>query len=207
MNFNERLASIKKLLKLVEEPAAGDLTPADSLKEHTTSDGAKVKIDNLEVGGKAYAEDGTTPLAAGVTLADGTVVAVDEAGVITAVTAPVEAAAEPALDPAAPAPAPVLPAGFAERFAAMEAELAALKATEVQKFNDHETKGKTTEAKLQKFNDVLTQVVDLVQKFADEPAADPVQVPSGKGPALTKLERAKILNDSIRDAAKVTGDN
>lgn len=202
MTLKEKVAKVKEMLRLAfaEEPAAGDTTPADSLKEHTTADGAKVQIDKLEVGGKAYMEDGTTPLTAGVTLSDGTNIAVDEAGVITAVTAPVEAAAEPEADPAVPA----LPAGFMERFAAMEQELADLKARDVQKFAEQTEAHKNAyEARAQKFQDALTQVLDLVQQFADQPAADPVQVPTGKGQALSKLERAKAFKEAITSAGGV----
>lgn len=198
MKLNEQVNKLKALLaglSFNEAPAAGDEAPADTLKDYTTQAGAVVKIDRLEVGGKVVAEDGTTPITAGVTLADGTNIALDEAGVITAVTAPVAAEAVPPVLP------PGLPAGFAERFEAMEKRaedleklVMKIKENAVQKFKDTSA---ATEGKLQQFSEALTQVVALCEQFAAQPADDPAQPPAGGDGTPSKADRREAFAKGV----------
>ena len=147
-------------------------------------------------------QDGTTPVTTGFTLADGTIVAVDANGMITAVTAPVAAAAPivpgvPAI-PGIPA-APAYPAGFEERFAALEKQVADfIAATTPQKFSEQ------TDAKFQKFSESLTAVIDLVEKFAAQPSDDPAQPPNGNANEIkmSKQERREMLAKNIAERVK-----
>lgn len=88
-SFKEAIKGIRDLVSgFSDTPAAGDPNATDNLKEYTTDAGASIKIDKLEVGGKVVDADGTTPIAKGFKLADGTAVEVDDMGVITSVTVP-----------------------------------------------------------------------------------------------------------------------
>lgn len=181
---------IKRLLngeKFEDVPAGPDTTTAAAFKDYTTDSGAVVKIDKLEAGGMVTAEDGT-PVNVGFTLSDGTTVAVDETGMITAVTTPVAAAAEPTVPPVPPAPA-----AFSEQD----------RATMEQRFTAQiEAVETARKADIQKFTEIVTGLVSVMEQFAAEPSADPIQPPTDKAPALNKKERAmEILNLAKANAA------
>lgn len=201
--FNQQVSKVKELLAGIfeEVPAAGDLAGAGTLQNYTTDSGAVVMIDKLEVGGKVYDTDGTTPVKTGFTLADGTVVQVDESGVITSVAAPIMAADPLAAPTPAPQPAaPVIPSMFDERLSALETEFMlykqAIKDGWQEKFNTLETKH---QAELQKFQTALNGVVGLVEKFGELPAEDPAAAPrnTGEETIITKTERRAAFAQSI----------
>lgn len=192
MKLSDKVNAVKQLLKEVFTdtiPAASETVAADALKDYVTETGATVKIDKLEVGGKVYQEDGTTPQTAGFSLSDGTVVTVDESGVILTVVvpSPIIAAVDPA--PVNPVPAP---ANYDARFEALEAKLAELQAS-AQKFSD----ATATDAKLQKVNEAITKTLEIVEAFAAAPSADPVTIPAGNPDKPTKADLRESFAKNI----------
>lgn len=211
MTFKEQVAKVKTLLASVFEdiqPAAGDTTGADTLQSYVTDGGVNVKIDKLEAGGMVFMEDGTTPVTTGFTLADGTIVAVDGNGVITAVTVPVaatvpEVPAVPSV-PAIPA-APAYPAGFEERLSAIEKEFEARKGNG-DKFHEQilflQNVRKDEEKRYAEYGKALAAVVELVEKFAAQPSEDPAQPPSGAPSVPSKTERREAFAKSVAERKK-----
>jgi hypothetical protein len=55
-------------------------------------------------------------------------------------------------------------------------------------------------ADVQKFTTAIGSFVQLMEAFADEPGADPIQAPPDKGPALSKTERAKKIAENMKKA-------
>lgn len=203
MTFKEQVAKVKTLLSSVFEdiqPAAGETTGANTLQDYTTDGGVNVKIDKLEAGGMVYMEDGATPVTTGFTLADGSIVAVDGNGVITAVTVPVEASAP--VQPVAPVAAPSFPAGFEERFTAVEKEVADLKAVGALRFEHRESAHKTHDDRIAKLADTVKQTLELVEAFAAQPSEDPAQTPSGAPDKPSKAERREAFAKTIAQKIK-----
>lgn len=191
MKLSDKVNAVKQLLKEVFTdtiPAAPETVAADALKEYVTESGATVQIDKLEIGGKVYQADGTTPQTAGFSLSDGTVVTVDESGNITAVVVPSPVDAAIAA-PVIPAPAPP---NYDARFEALEAELAALKASN-QKFSD----AAATDARIQKINEAVTKTLEIVEAFAAAPSADPVTPPAGNPDKSTKADLREAFAKNI----------
>lgn len=202
MTFKDQVAKVKSLLSAVFEeaiPSAGTLEGADTLQDYTTDGGVIVKINKLEPGGMVYQQDGTTAVVTGFTLADGTIVAVDEYGVITSVTVPIDQAvpvAPVAAPVAAPTPAPY-PAGFEERFEALEREFAEWKAAEGQKFtHQFEAAQNAQDQRFAKLQDGLNEVVKLVEVFAASPSDEPIVKPTGEE-KITKSARRDLLAQNI----------
>lgn len=209
MTFKEQVAKVKTLLASVFEdiqPAAGDMTGADTQQVYTTDGGVNVKIDKLEAGGIVTMEDGTTPVTTGFTLADGTIVAVDGNGVISAVTVPV-AATEPIapVAPVVPQVAPAFPAGFEERLSAIEKEFEARKGNG-DKFHEQilflQNVRKDEEKRYAEYGKALAAVVELVEKFAAQPSEDPAQPPSGAPSVPSKTERREAFAKSVAERKK-----
>lgn len=167
-----------------EMPAAADPAPANELKGYTTDAGLQLKIDKLEAGGKAFADDGTTPAAEGVyVMVDGTSVTVDATGNITAVMLP-ELKAE---QQAAP---PVMPAAFSEQLASERNAFNARFSTLEGQLKASEDARKADAAKVVS---AIDQVLTLVAQFAEEPSADPIQPPADKAPAASKADRRQAI--------------
>lgn len=170
ISFKEAIDKIKVFVGLADaEPAAAETTPATDLKEYTTDAGVIVKIDKLEAGGKVMQADGVTPVAGNITLSDGTVVAIDMAGIITAVTVP---EVLPIIE--------TVEAPDMAQMQALESKFTAF-AEQTESLKTQLAEEKTAREKdAQKFREAMDQVLDLFQKFAEQPSDDPIQVPNGK---------------------------
>ena len=231
MKFNatEAIKRIKESLGFTDAPAAGDTAPVDALNDYQTGTGTTIKIDKLEAGGKAFTEDGVTPLLAGdYTLADGTLVKVADGGAITEVTLPSAATATPA-DAAMTALMAKFAAGTPEeRITNLESMCKALmqynfqwkineatrEAIEAQaiaafqklgapeQFADKFSAMEAKHAKeVQRFNGVVASLIELIEKFAEQPADDPIQAPANAPAATeTKRDRANRLLMAAKQA-------
>ena len=144
------------------EPAPA-AEPTEGSKEYDLKAGGKVMIDKLEVGGKVTIESEVEtymPAPAGDhELVDGTKITVDDMGIITAVTV----ASEPA-----PEPAPAEPSEAELKIAALEAELATLKASHA----GFESKMAETDAK---FSKAVSDLSDVIVGLINTPSAAPTQ--------------------------------
>lgn len=221
-SFQEAIAKIKATLKMADEPAAGDNDAADALKDYTTDAGVKLKIDKLETGGKVFLEDGTTIVTKGVTLSDGTILEIGEDGIITSVTVKT-ADDQPETDEQKMAAiAAKFASGTPEdRIATLEAMCLALmqynfgwkideatrKAIEEQAIAAYktlnlpaqfaaqvETLKTAAAAENQKLKVAMGEVLNLFQKFAEQPADDAAQKPANaSGSAPSKKEKGQQL--------------
>jgi hypothetical protein len=144
------------------EPAPA-VEPTEGSKEYDLKAGGKVIIDKLEVGGKVTIEsevETEMPAPAGEhELVDGTKITVDELGIITAVTV----ASEPVVEPA-----PAEPSEAELKIAALEAELATLKASHA----GFETKMAETDAK---FSKAVSDLSDVIVGLINTPSAAPTE--------------------------------
>jgi hypothetical protein len=78
------------------------------------------------------------------------------------------------------------PQAFSAQFAAQENKLTALQ--------------EAHKADVLKFSTAVTSFVQLMEAFANEPAADAAQNPPDKAPALSKTERAKKITENMKAA-------
>ena len=197
MNTSDKIKAVKDFLKAAFAdmvPGAPETAGADTLKDYITESGATVKIDALQVGGKVFDVDGTTPVTSGFSLSDGTVVTVDESGTITAVVvpSPVEAAAP--VIPALPAPP-----NYDARFEALEKTTAELMAT-IGKFNLAVATFSTdmvTKLQLQQTNEAITKTLEIVEQFAAAPSGDPVTPPAGASDKPNKADLRESFAKNI----------
>lgn len=230
LSFKDALAEIGAFIKSKFADAAGPSTePADTLKEYKTTSGVTIKIDKLDIGGKVYSADGVTLLDDGVTLEDGTVVAVGTDGVITAVTAgttpsPVEETPETQMQALAAKFAAGTPEeritnletmvmalmqyafswkiDEATRKAIEEQAIAAYRSLNIPAQFTEQVDGLKLQLKTQTENTsgALTKMLAVMTQFAEMPADDPAQKPQNKGETSNKKERAANL---IVEANKV----
>ena len=171
MNPKEALKQIKALFedmpRVVEPvapvaPVAPEVTKVE-MAEYSLVDGTKVKISALEIGGIVEMADGTPAPQGEHQLMDGTIIQVDELGVIVEIASPKEDVIE--VEPVAPAE-PVEPA---QDTTAMIQELK----------DDYEKKKMELDAKIAKLESKVkegfAQVAELVEALSNTPTAEPTQ--------------------------------
>lgn len=164
MTTKEAIQQIRALFEEVPEVAAAaqpvvpEVTKVE-MNEYSLADGTKVMISALEIGGKVEMADGKPAPQGEHQLMDGTIIQVDELGVIVEIASPKEDVIEE--EPVAPA-APVAPAqdttAMAEMFAEQKVELEA-------KIAELENKVKQG----------FAQVAELVEALSNTPTAEPTQ--------------------------------
>ena len=171
MNPKEALKQIKALFEDMpqvvepiapEAPAAPEVTKVE-MSEYSLVDGTKVMISALEIGGMVELADGTPAPQGEHQLMDGTIIQVDELGVIVEIASPKEDVIEE--EPVAPA-APVAPA---QDTTAMAEEL---KAEFAEQKSQLETKIAELESKVKQG---FAQVAELVEALSNTPTAEPTQ--------------------------------
>jgi hypothetical protein len=177
----------------VVDPAPA-VDPIEAAKEYDLKAGGKVMIDSLEVGGKVTIKDeagNEAPAPAGDhELVDGTVITLDETGVIAEVKAPV---VDPVVDPIVE---PVEPSETELKIAALEAAIAELK-------KDAEAKKAMMSEVEVKFSKAINDMSDVIVGLINTPSASATENPKDKFNAHTEskeekmqrfLERAKNLS-------------
>lgn len=151
-----------------DEPAAA---PTQSKKEYKLKSGVTVLVDKLEVGGmvEVVAEDKSlAPAPAGEhELADGMTLVVDEAGVITEVKTPTDAAPEVEVEvaPAEPSEAELMKKKIAE----LEAQIEEMK-----------KKQQMAEAGVNKFSTAVKELTDIVIDLMHTASTQPTEAPKDK---------------------------
>jgi hypothetical protein len=186
--------ALDKIKQLFADPAAIEPTPNPEpakmeAKEYVLEGGAKILVSELEPGGMVSLVDdqgATTPAPAGDhKLADGTMITLNEGGVITAVMMP-EAPVEPADE---------LTKKLDEKMAAIRADW--------QKENDDIRQVIVSLAKYEEFkvtvdgiNAKLQGLADAVTALLDTPSVDPIQDPKNK---FEKQESKHARMQSIAD--------
>ena len=171
MNPKEALQQIRALFEdmpqVVEPvapvaPVAAEVTKVE-MAEYSLVDGTKVMISALEIGGMVEMADGTPAPQGEHQLLDGTIIQVDELGVIVEIASPKEDVIE--VEPVAPAE-PVEPA---QDTTAMIQELK----------DDYEKKKMELDAKIAKLESKVkegfAQVAELVEALSNTPTAEPTQ--------------------------------
>jgi hypothetical protein len=168
MNPKEALKQIKALFEdmpqVVEPVAPVEPTVTKvEMAEYSLVDGTKVMISALEIGGMVEMADGTPAPQGEHQLMDGTIIQVDELGVIVEIASPKEDVIEE--EPVAPAE-PVEPA---QDTTAMIQELK----------DDYEKKKMELDAKIAKLESKVkegfAQVAELVEALSNTPTAEPTQ--------------------------------
>jgi len=168
MNPKEALKQIKALFEdmpqVIEPVAPVEPTVTKvEMAEYSLVDGTKVMISALEIGGMVEMADGTPAPQGEHQLMDGTIIQVDELGVIVEIASPKEDVIVE--EPVAPA-APVAPA---QDTTAMVAEL---KADFAAQKSQLETKIAELESKVKQG---FAQVAELVEALSNTPTAEPTQ--------------------------------
>jgi hypothetical protein len=168
MNPKEALKQIKALFEdmpqVVEPVAPVEPTVTKvEMAEYSLVDGTKVMISALEIGGMVEMADGTPAPQGEHQLLDGTIIQVDELGVIVEIASPKEDVIE--VEPVAPAE-PIEPA---QDTTAMIQELK----------DDYEKKKMELDAKIAKLESKVkegfAQVAELVEALSNTPTAEPTQ--------------------------------
>ena len=168
MNPKEALKQIKALFEdmpqVVEPVAPVEPTVTKvEMAEYSLVDGTKVMISALEIGGMVEMADGTPAPQGEHQLMDGTIIQVDELGVIVEIASPKEDVIE--VEPVAPAE-PIEPA---QDTTAMIQELK----------DDYEKKKMELDAKIAKLESKVkegfAQVAELVEALSNTPTAEPTQ--------------------------------
>lgn len=160
--------------------------PIEASKEYTLKSGVTVVIDKLEVGGKVdiKGEDGSlSPAPAGEhEMADGMIIVVDEAAIITEIKEP-EMETEPAVEVSIEA-AQVAPS---------EADVLKAKIAEMQKQLDEMMKKQSmSEASAAKFSKAVEGLTDIVIGLMQTPSAEPTQAPKDKFNKYTESYTEKV---------------
>jgi hypothetical protein len=170
MNPKDALLKIRALFEdMPQEPvvaAAPTEVPAPAetkveMAEYSLTDGSKVMISVLEIGGKVELADGT-PVAMGeYILADGTSIQVDESGLIIEIASP----KEDMMPEEAPIEAPASVQDATAMVAEVESKFNAQKEQLEQKISDLENKVKQG----------FAQVAELVEALSNVPSSEPTQ--------------------------------
>lgn len=192
MTAKEALTQIKALFAENNEPEAPSTPPVEQFKEYTLADGAKVMIDKLEIGGKVtvMGPDGN-PIPAPVgdhILADGQVITLDEAGIITQLATPeVEVEVETAkVDEDKEE--------MKKKIAEMEAKIEEMGKGYKEKMNAQFAE---ISEMVKKSEDKMVALKNVLEEFFNAPSADPIapeKFHSSKDEKIARfLERAKNL--------------
>lgn len=161
MEVKDLLAKISEGLKQAFEDMPAPEAPSPTTNKYTTADGTVIEVDALEVG-KPVMINGTPAPAGDYSLEDGTMVSVDEGGMIKSVTPPVEAPAAPAFN-------------AEERFADYDQKFTAYE----QRFTEQTNLINAQKEALQKTTGIVNQLFEVVQKLAAQPSEPPAQRPQG----------------------------
>lgn len=149
MTTQEALQKIRALFADAAPPADPG-APAPAPIEYALADGTKVFIDQLAQGGKVSIEDGAGGYVAAPagdhTLADGTIISLDESGTITNISAP---AATP--DPAA---------AMQQQIQDIQSQLSAYKEASEAAFSDARAKLKDQAEKVIALKDLLIEIIE-----------------------------------------------
>ena len=193
MTPKEALDKIRQLFAdpAVAEPAQEPAPAVMEAKEYVLEGGAKILVSELEPGGMVSLVDdqgATSPAPAGDhKLADGTMITLDEAGVITAVMMP---------------EAPVAPED--ELAKKLDEKMAAIR-EDVKKENDairqlieNLAKHDEFKATVEGINAKLQGLADAVTALLDTPSVDPIQEPKDKFEKQEKKnERLQAVADML----------
>lgn len=165
LQIKQMFAEMPPVAAPSEAPAEAPMEPAaPEYKEYVLKNGAKVKIDKLEIGGSVMLVDdmgNESPAPAGEhELADGTIITLDENSVIIEVASPVEEApeAEPQVDMAA------------QKIAELEAQIEELK----KNSKGQEVKMSEVESK---FAQAIKELSDVVIGLINTPSTEPTETP------------------------------
>ena len=177
MNAQEAILKIKALFEdnaaPVEEVKAEETPVVEETKvemaEYSLMDGTKVEVSALEIGGSVTMPDGTPAPAGEHQLADGTMIELDENGIIIEISSKEEEVV-PEVDTEIEAKKEEDKklAEMAEQFEAKFAELIEAKEAAEQKVLELENKVKQG----------FAQVAELIEALSNVPSADPIQKPN-----------------------------
>jgi len=176
MNAQEAILKIKALFEdnaaPVEEVKAEETKVEETkveMAEYSLMDGTKVDITALEIGGSVTMPDGTPAPAGEHQLADGTMIQLDENGIIIEISSKEEEVV-PEVDTEIEAKKEEDKkiAEMQEQFEAQIAELKAAKEVSDAKVLELENKVKQG----------FAQVAELIEALSNVPSADPIQKPS-----------------------------
>ena len=177
MNAQEAILKIKALFEdnaaPVEEVKAEETPVVEETKvemaEYSLMDGTKVEITALEIGGSVTMPDGTPAPVGEHQLADGTMIELDENGIIIEISSKEEEVV-PEVDTEIEAKKEEDKkiAEMQEQFEAQIAELKAAKEVSDAKVLELENKVKQG----------FAQVAELIEALSNVPSADPIQKPS-----------------------------
>lgn len=176
MNAQEAILKIKALFEdnaaPVEEVKAEETKVEETkveMAEYSLMDGTKVEITALEIGGSVTMADGTPAPAGEHQLADGTMIELDENGIIIEISSKEEEVV-PEVDTEIEAKKEEDKkiAEMQEQFEAQIAELKAAKEVSDAKVLELENKVKQG----------FAQVAELIEALSNVPSADPIQKPS-----------------------------
>ena len=178
MNAQEAILKIKALFEEnnaapVEEVKAEETPIVEETKvemaEYSLMDGTKVEISAFEIGGSVTMPDGTPAPAGEHQLADGTMIQLDENGIIIEISAKEEEVI-PEVDTEIEAKKEEDKkiAEMQEQFEAQIAELKAAKEVSDAKVLELENKVKQG----------FAQVAELIEALSNVPSADPIQKPN-----------------------------
>ena len=181
MNAQEAILKIKALFEEntaapVEEVKAEETPIVEETKvemaEYSLMDGTKIEISSLEIGGSVTMPDGTPAPAGEHQLVDGTVMQLDENGIIIELSSKEEDVTSE--EEAAPAPedmgkeADKKMQEMTEAFEVQIAEIKAAKEVSDAKVLDLENKVKQG----------FAQVAELIEALSSTPSADPISKPN-----------------------------
>jgi hypothetical protein len=182
MNPLEILQKVKEIVFAEQKQSE------QKFSDYQKKDGSIVQIDELKVGGKVTV--GGNPAPAGEhELADGTIIAVDEGGMIMEIKSAMPTEVEDKKEEPDPMTA------FNEKFSAIEAKFTAQDA-QLQQFA---TAHNALKASFEKQNEAVQGLVSLVERLVNEPNTQPIEpVKSGfrshePEDKLDKLKRLQKL--------------
>jgi len=181
MNAQEAILKIKALFEEntaapVEEVKAEETPIVEETKvemaEYSLMDGTKIEISSLEIGGSVTMPDGTPAPAGEHQLVDGTVMQLDENGIIIELSSKEEDVTSE--EEAAPAPEDMgkeADKKMQEMTEAFEAQIAEIKAAK-----------EVSDAKVlhleNKVKQGFAQVAELIEALSSTPSADPISKPN-----------------------------
>lgn len=190
MEIKEKLEKIKQFLAFAD--AAPAIPPAaapdmSGITDYVLEDGTKITVDKLEVGG-AVTMNGNPAPDGEHKLQDGTIVETAE-GKIVEISAP----GEPSDDTAVTSDMSKFESQFTEingKFSAYE-----------EKFSAYETRFKAAEETISKQQNAISQLLEVVEKLAATPIADPA-APAQNAFTAQKNEAKEERFASILSAIK-----
>lgn len=185
MNPKEAILKIKALFEDMpkQEEAPVEEVKAAEFAEYSLSDGTKVMISSLEVGGEVKLEDGSNAPDGEHQLADGTQISTLEGKIVE-----IEKAEEPAQENV----------DVEVESKKMEKKMEEMAAEFQSKISDMEIMNAALIAKLEalenKSKTGFSQVVELIEEMSKVPQADPIEMPQSFKFEATKDIKFERLN-------------